>query len=43
MMLNFAARHGVQAQIEKFAMKDVNAGLDRVRSGEARYRVVLVA
>ncbi len=42
-MLNFAARHGVQAQIEKFAMKDVNAGLDRVRSGEARYRVVLVA
>ena len=42
-MFNFAARHGVQAQIEKFAMKDINAAMDRVRTGKMRYRVVLEA
>jgi uncharacterized zinc-type alcohol dehydrogenase-like protein len=40
-MLHFAARNHVQAQIELFPMCDVNKALDRVRSGEARYRVVL--
>jgi len=42
-MFAFAARHGVKAQIEKFAMKDINAAMDRVRTGKMRYRVVLEA
>ncbi|HTB63768.1 MAG TPA: NAD(P)-dependent alcohol dehydrogenase [Opitutales bacterium] len=42
-MLDFAARRGVKAQIEKYAMKDINAALDRVRTGKMRYRVVLEA
>ncbi len=42
-MLNFAARTGVKAQIEKFPMKDINAAMDRVRTGKMRYRVVLEA
>jgi uncharacterized zinc-type alcohol dehydrogenase-like protein len=41
LMLDFAARHGVKAQIEKYKMTDVNAAMDRVRSGKMRYRVVL--
>jgi Zinc-binding dehydrogenase len=40
-MLRFAAHNGVKAQIEKFPMNEANRALDRVRSGEARYRVVL--
>jgi len=40
-MLEFAARHQVKAQIEKFPMRDVNSAIDRLRSGKARYRVVL--
>jgi uncharacterized zinc-type alcohol dehydrogenase-like protein len=42
-MFNFAARLGVRAQIEKFAMKDINTAMDRVRTGKMRYRVVLEA
>jgi alcohol/geraniol dehydrogenase (NADP+) len=42
-MLRFAAHNGVKAQIEKFPMNEANRALDRVRSGEARYRVVLEA
>jgi uncharacterized zinc-type alcohol dehydrogenase-like protein len=42
-MLAFSARHGIKAMIEPFAMTDVNAAMDRVRSGKARYRVVLTA
>lgn len=42
-MLAFAARHGVRPMIETFPMSQVNAAMDRVRSGQARYRVVLVA
>ncbi len=42
-MLAFAARHGVKAKIEKFPMKDINAAMDRVRTGKMRYRVVLEA
>ncbi|MES2938602.1 MAG: NAD(P)-dependent alcohol dehydrogenase [Pseudomonadota bacterium] len=42
-MLDFAARHDIVPRIEQFAMRDVNAALDRVRSGEARYRVVLAS
>ena len=40
-MLDFAALYGVEAQVERFAMSDVNAALDHVRAGKARYRVVL--
>ncbi len=40
-MLHFAVRNQIQAQIELFPMREVNKGLDRVRSGEACYRVVL--
>lgn len=40
-MLAFAARHGVKAQTESFAMNEVNPAMDRVRNNEARYRVVL--
>lgn len=42
-MLRFAAEHGVRSHIERFAMDDVNAALERVRSGQVRYRVVLEA
>lgn len=40
-MLDFAAQHGVQAQTETFAIDDVNAAVDHVRQGKARYRAVL--
>jgi len=40
-MLDFSARHGVQARTEHFAFADANAALARLESGAARYRVVL--
>jgi alcohol/geraniol dehydrogenase (NADP+) len=40
-MLEFAARHGIEAEAEVFPMHRANDALDRVRGGEARYRVVL--
>lgn len=40
-MLAFAARHGVKPQIEVMPMTQVNEALERVRSNQARYRVVL--
>lgn len=40
-MLDFAARHRIGAQVERFAFDDAAAALDRVREGKARYRVVL--
>ena len=42
-MLAFAARKGVKPMVEPFAMKDINDAVDRVRSGKARFRVVLEA
>jgi len=42
-MLDFTARHGIKPMIETFPFKEVNAAVDRLRSGKARYRVVLVA
>jgi uncharacterized zinc-type alcohol dehydrogenase-like protein len=41
LMLDFAARHQVKAQIEKYPMTAVNDAVDRLRTGKARYRVVL--
>lgn len=40
-MLNFCARHNIKPVVETYAMKDCNAALDRLRSGQARYRIVL--
>jgi len=40
-MLEFAARHDIQPEVEVFDFKDVNAALDRLEHGSPRYRVVL--
>ena len=40
-MLDFAKLHQIKPVIEKFKFADINKAIDRVRSGEARYRVVL--
>lgn len=40
-MLQFCARHKIQPLTEHFAMSDVNKALEHLRSGKARYRVVL--
>lgn len=40
-MLEFAARHDIAAQAEVVALCEVNAAVDKVREGKARYRMVL--
>lgn len=40
-MLEFCARHQIAPQVEEFMMSDANSALDRLRSGDARYRIVL--
>lgn len=40
-MLDFANLHQIKPQIEKFKFADINKAIERLRSGEARYRVVL--
>jgi alcohol/geraniol dehydrogenase (NADP+) len=40
-MLDVAARHGVKAITEKFAMKDANKAVDKVKKNQVRYRAVL--
>ena len=40
-MLDFCGRHNIAPVTEDFPMSRVNDGLDRLRSGKARYRVVL--
>ncbi len=40
-MLAFVARHDIGAVVESYDITDVNEAFDRVRSGDARYRVVL--
>jgi uncharacterized zinc-type alcohol dehydrogenase-like protein len=42
-MLEFSARHGIAPQVERFPMSRVNDALAHLRSGKARYRVVLDA
>jgi len=42
-MLDFAARHQVRAQVEKYPFAQVNDAMDRLKSGKARYRIVLEA
>ena len=40
-MLDVAARHRIQAVVEKFAMRDANAAVERARKSAVRYRAVL--
>ncbi len=40
-MLDFAARHGIEPRIETFPMQKVNEALAHLKSGKARYRIVL--
>jgi uncharacterized zinc-type alcohol dehydrogenase-like protein len=40
-MLEFAVRHDIKPIIETFSLDDVNEAIDHLRSGQARYRVVL--
>jgi alcohol/geraniol dehydrogenase (NADP+) len=40
-MLDIAARHGVKAQTERFAMAKVNDAIAKVKKGAVRYRAVL--
>lgn len=40
-MLDFSARHGIAPVTEHFPMSKVNEAMDRLRSGKARYRIVL--
>jgi uncharacterized zinc-type alcohol dehydrogenase-like protein len=41
MMLEFANRHQIRPIIEKFRFDDINQAVERLRSGQAHYRVVL--
>jgi uncharacterized zinc-type alcohol dehydrogenase-like protein len=41
-MLAFSARHGIAPVTETFPMSKVNDALEHLRSGKARYRIVLV-
>ena len=40
-MLDFCARHGIEAVTEHFPMSEVNEAMEHLRSGKARYRIVL--
>lgn len=40
-MLEFSARHNVLPQTEHYPLERVNDALERLRSGKARYRIVL--
>lgn len=40
-MLGFCARHAIAPMVEKFPLSRINDALERLRSGQARYRVVL--
>jgi len=42
-MLDFATRHRILPQVERFPMSRVNEAVEHLRSGKARYRVVLDA
>jgi uncharacterized zinc-type alcohol dehydrogenase-like protein len=40
-MLDFSARHAIAPVVENFPMSKVNDALEHLRSGKARYRIVL--
>ncbi|WP_199443776.1 NAD(P)-dependent alcohol dehydrogenase [Umezawaea beigongshangensis] len=41
LMLDFAARHGIGPLVETFPVSEINAAVDVVRDGRARYRAVV--
>jgi hypothetical protein len=41
-MLEFSARHSVAPVVEYFPISKVNDALEHLRSGKARYRIVLI-
>ena len=40
-MLDFAARHNISPIVEKYSFDNINEAIARLRSGKARYRIVL--
>ena len=40
-MLDFARLHNIKPLIEKYSFDQINEAVERLRSGRARYRVVL--
>jgi len=40
-MLDFCARHGIEAVTEQFPLSEANAALEHLGAGKARYRIVL--
>ena len=42
-LLRFAARHNIAPQIEMYPMSQVNEAIERLHSGNVRYRIVLKA
>jgi uncharacterized zinc-type alcohol dehydrogenase-like protein len=40
-MLDFAARHEIEPTTELFPMSKINDAFERLKSGKARYRIVL--
>jgi uncharacterized zinc-type alcohol dehydrogenase-like protein len=40
-MLEFCARHKIAPVTEHYPLSRINEALDRLRSGQARYRIVL--
>ncbi|WP_273777908.1 NADPH-dependent aldehyde reductase Ahr [Acinetobacter sp. GSS19] len=42
-LLKFAARKNIAPQVEVFPMSQINAAIERLHSGKARYRIVLKA
>lgn len=40
-MLEFCTRHNIKPMVEYFPMKNINAAIEHLESGKARYRVVL--
>ena len=40
-MIDFAGRHGIAPITEMFPMSKVNEAMDRLRAGDARYRIVV--
>lgn len=40
-MLEFCARHDIKPMIETFKMSEANKAIDHLKSGKARYRIVL--
>jgi uncharacterized zinc-type alcohol dehydrogenase-like protein len=40
-MLEFATQHQIRPKVEKYPLENINVALERLRSNQARYRIVL--